>query len=81
MMMRRRTFLQFGGGLTCGAVGWLMPTPVNAQSTQSQFAPLPTGDGGLRPRVLLDGLRNPWSIAFLPDGLGPGHGLIKPRLA
>jgi glucose/arabinose dehydrogenase len=68
MMMRRRNFLQFGCGLTGGAGGWLMPTPVNAQSTQSQFAPLPTGDGGLRPRVLLDGLRNPWSIAFLPDG-------------
>jgi glucose/arabinose dehydrogenase len=68
MKARRRKFLQFGCSLTAGATGSLLPFFGNAQSTQSQFAPLPTGDGGLRPRVVMDGLLSPWSIAFLPDG-------------
>ena len=68
MKARRRKFLQFGCSLTAGATGSLLPFFGNAQSTQSQFAPLPTSDGGLRPRVVMDGLLSPWSIAFLPDG-------------
>ena len=68
MKARRRTFLRFGCSLTAGATGSLLPFLGNAQSTQSQFAPLPTGDGGLRPRVVMDGLLSPWSIAFLPNG-------------
>ena len=68
MKAKRRTFLRFGCSLTAGATGSLLPFLGNAQSTQSQFAPLPTGDGGLRPRVVMDGLLSPWSIAFLPNG-------------
>lgn len=37
-----------------------------AQSTQSQFAPLSSDDGGLRPQLLFEGLEHPWALAFLP---------------
>ncbi len=63
----RRNLLRTLLGLTAAATGSLLPARGQAQTTQARFAPLPSGDGGLRPRVLLDGLQNPWSIAFLPN--------------
>lgn len=63
----RRDLLRTLSGLTAAATGSMLPASGNAQTTQAQFSPLPSGDGGLRPRVLLDGLQNPWSVAFLPN--------------
>ena len=65
----RRNLLRTLWGLSAAATGSMLPARVRSQTTQGQFSPLPSGAGGLRPQVLLDGLKSPWSLAFLPDSL------------